>query len=73
MQRQKKIVFKLNQGLKKVPSGSPGLVDFLAGKVTFTAQGLGMSSSYKQDKQEVAWGKQNEKAGIQVFFKPCKS
>ena len=73
MQRPRKIVSKLNQGLKKVPFGSLGRVDFLAGKVTVTTQGLGMSSSYKQDKQEVAWGKQNVKVGIQVFFEPCKS
>ena len=38
---------KLNQGFKKVPSGSLGQVDFLAGKVTLKAEGIGMSSSYK--------------------------
>ena len=39
MQRPRKIVSKFNQGLKKVLSGSPGQVDFLAGKVTVEAQG----------------------------------
>jgi len=43
VQRPRKIVSKL----KKVPSGGPRQVDFLAGKVTFKAQGLGMPSSYK--------------------------
>ena len=47
VQKPRKIVSKLNQGLKKVLSGSPGQVEFLAGKVTFKAQGLGISSSYK--------------------------
>ena len=47
VQRPRKIISKLNQVLKKVPFVSLGQVDFLAGKVTFKAQGLGMSSSYE--------------------------
>ena len=39
MQRPRKIVSKLNQGLKKVLSGSPRQVDFLARKVTVEAPG----------------------------------